>query len=523
MHVRVCSLVLLISVLPLAGHADSDAPAAAEVVLSGQDLVLDLGLVRYVLRTAPTTSATPSRKPEIDPADVSPAARLLRVLRNSGAAAGLAGVIYDNRDRNHSPLPVTLFPKLTRLRYAPDLIARNLDLGLADRILLPGIAFGNSSTAVVVGPAQRSLPRLAMTQPDGPLRAWQSYVSNQIYVYPEHNDHDAVDLFPANWPYMLVSQGSSHTDQPFLRAVGLILAAFRPDTRDRLVAEGLVSPTVQMVFRRAQTGVTSRADYLSGAAHPSVFDSLAIAPERMIALANSLTPNDIPPLVILSVLQEDFTGKAGLADQSERLFDTPSAIARVWRSPAFSRSMLVSAAATRDPNDRVLTFNWVLLRGDPTAVRIEVLEARGQTARISLDWQDRRPVDPHTPLLSDRVDIAVFAHNGVHDSAPGFVSVSFPTHQVRRYAPGPDGTMRLAEVDYDAKRRGAFFDPMLHWSAPWRDVYHHDVAGRLTGWTRIGGENPLSFGADGKLSDGRSVRYLIKGQVLQAAESEAAP
>lgn len=49
----------------------------------------------------------------------------------------------------------------------------------------------------------------------------------------------------------------------------MILAAFRPDTRARITVEGLIAPTVQMVFRRAQTGVTGRAGYFSGAPIPT--------------------------------------------------------------------------------------------------------------------------------------------------------------------------------------------------------------------------------------------------------------
>jgi len=39
---------------------------------------------------------------------------------------------------------------------------------------------------------------------------------------------------------------------------------------------------------------------------------------------------------------------------SERLFDTPVAIARLWRSHAYSRSMVISAEAPRDAQGRVL-------------------------------------------------------------------------------------------------------------------------------------------------------------------------
>jgi hypothetical protein len=43
--------------------------------------------------------------------------------------------------------------------------------------------------------------------------------------------------------------------------------------------------------------------------------------------------------------------------------------------------------------------------------------------------------------------------------------------------------VRLVSVDHDAIGRGAPFDPLLHWSAPWTDVALH-AEGRIVGWER---------------------------------------
>ena len=75
----------------------------------------------------------------------------------------------------------------------------------------------------------------------------------------------------------------------------MILAAFRPDTKARLVDEHLMVPTVQMVFRRSLQNVRSRDDYLSGAAHPAAFEGFEINLARMVSLANSIEPDAIPP------------------------------------------------------------------------------------------------------------------------------------------------------------------------------------------------------------------------------------
>ena len=260
------------------------------------------------------------------------AANFLRNLANRGRASGFANTIYDNRDRGHSILDPGVFPTLTRLVYSPELVKAGLDYGLGGSILYPFIVLGNSSTAIRGGPLARSLPRLAMTTDDGPIRAFRSYASNQIYVYPEHRDHDATDLFPANWPYMIISQGSSGSDRPFLLAVAMTLAAFPPETRERLEKTGLIAPTIQMILRRSQRQVSSRDTYFTGTAHPTVFRADQLRVDEMIGRAAAMRPETIPPMVRLTVEEEDFASAAGLGQLSERLFTTPSAIARLWRT-----------------------------------------------------------------------------------------------------------------------------------------------------------------------------------------------
>jgi hypothetical protein len=146
--------------------------------------------------------------------------------------------------------------------------------------------------------------------------------------------------------------------------------------------------------------------------------------------------------------------------------------------------MVVSTAGTRDPNDRPLTFHWLLLAGDPERVRIRPLDAAGRRARIEVDWHDAPFASPARDEEGARVEIAVIAWNGARYSAPAFVTVAFPAHQERVYAPGPDGRMQLASVDYDARRRESPFDPVLWWEARWRDEPLRDAAQRQIGWRR---------------------------------------
>lgn len=457
--------------------------------------------------------------PVFDPADASPEAARLRMLFAKGRAAGLAGTLYDNRDRGHSAVPATLVPQMTRVAYGPGLRARGLDYGLAGPFRFPAITLGNSSTAIVNSPAWRSQPRLAMTSDGAPERAAADYASNAMYVYPEHRDHDAFDYYPAAWPFMTTSQGSSGSDQPFLRAQAMILAAFAPETRARMQDAGLVAPTVQFVMRRTQTGLRGDADYLSGAAHPSAFSRKALNPAGAVALAASLTPGTIPPQPALRVLSEDFADAAGLAGKTERLFTTGASVARLWRGLQGRREMVLSAAETVDPAGRALRFHWVLLRGDPAAVEITPLDGQGGRVRLVFGWQDPQPAPSGYGVagagpMSSRIDVGLFAEAGGMLSAPAFVSVTLPPEK-RSYDMGPDGRPRLLSVDYDAAGRGAHYDPLLFWWAPWRDRFHYDPAGRLTGWTReatrptrAAAEAAGVYAADGS-RDGGKVEYRL--------------
>ena len=95
-----------------------------------------------------------------------------------------------------------------------------------------------------------------------------------------------------------------------------------------------------MIFRRSLQNVTSRESYFSGDAHPAAFEGYTINPARMVSLAQSIAADAIPPEVRSPSLEEDL-GTEGVdyfgEGLSEQLFDTPGAIARIWRSKAWRR------------------------------------------------------------------------------------------------------------------------------------------------------------------------------------------
>ena len=429
---------------------------------------------------------------------------LLREHVRRGRAAGNQGDLYDNRDRGHSALRRDAHPQLAHVIYAPAARAADLDYGLNDRLLFNRPTLGNSSTAITGGPGWRSLPRYAMTRPDGagPMRLWQTAAANHVYVHPAHKDYggDRGDLFPANTPYLLVSRGSSGSDKPFLEAVAMILAAFRPDAKAKMVEAGMINATIQMVFRRSLQNVRSRDSYLSGDAHPAAFDGYQINLARMVSLANSIEADAIPAEARIGVIEEE-TGIEGIdyfgAGLSERLFDTPQAVARIWRSSAGRRSMILSAEDSRDANGRPLAFTWALLQGDPERVTIEPLDG-GARARVTLDWHDPFRISEENDQIASRIDIGVFANNGVHDSAPAILSWAFPAHETRTYETGADGAPRIVAIDYaDPARTRIYADPLLYPRAAWRDAYRYAASGALLGWTRHRDGVETAYAPDG--------------------------
>jgi len=497
---RWAATVLVAAAVVPAGDADAQRDTGATAATGGTVLTISDGV-------APVTRANTRRRPDggfdvllapepararlpvVDPELAAPWAGMLRRLHRAGRAAGLAGVIYDNRDRGHSSLRPGLFPQLSRSGYASEFTTENLDTGTAGPFRFPLPVIGNSSTALRRSPLGRSHGRLALQGPEAAARTHALYAANHLYVYPEHRDHDpgTGDRLFALSPAFVLSQGSSGSDRPFMRTLAMIHAAFAPETRSRLEQEGLLAATAQMVLRRNLRGVGGGADYLSAKAHPPVFSKEMLRPEAMVAHANAVAADAIPPMVQLAVVK-DFAAVPGrdylAGNLGEAVFTTPTAVARLWRSFAYRREITLSAEGTRDPNGRPLEFHWVLLRGDPERVRITPLEGSPARARIELEWHGGRWADPVTGLATSRIDIGVFADNGVHLSAPSFLSVALPPHQDRRYRSGPDGRERLVALDYRSEPEGPYVDPLIWPVAGWADRLVRRPDGTVTAFER---------------------------------------
>lgn len=379
---------------------------------------------------------------------------LLRQWWKEGTAAGNAGDFYDNRDGSHSDLDMGPFPQLQKIVYSPDDIKIRRHWA-AQRVLLPHVTFGNSSTSAPPT-SGGSNPRQYYCSTQGLSFLYKQYTGNNVYIYPEHRDHDPGhngrndgfgDLYPTNTPYLIISQGSSGSDQPFMRAIPFTLAAFRPEVKKKLADGGLLMPTLQMILRRTSRLLKDPGDYLTTRAHPTVFEGSAVDDLAMVRLAHDMQADNLPPMVQLKVLEEEqpVRGKDFFdMPASEKLADTPAVIARIFRGKDQQRRMVVSAAGSYDLDKKPLTFTWVVLRGDPERVKIVPRGQDQAEAEIVVSYPQRRPIAPGSAMESNRVDVGVFAHNGTYHSTPAFITWYSLDSEARAY----DDKGRLLEIGY---------------------------------------------------------------------------
>lgn len=381
---------------------------------------------------------------------------LLRQWYADGTAAGNTGDYYDNRDRGHSMLNLAQYPQLRKIEYTEAESRSRQDWGLQKKVL-PHIVFGNSSTSFAPT-AGGSNPRNYYVTNQGVEFLFNAYIRNNLYIYPEHADYDPGhngiggegfgDLYPANTPYLIISQGSSGSDQPFMQAIPRTLAAFRPEVKQKLQQVGMLMPAIQMILRITGRQISSVDDYLTGKAHPPVFQGDQIDPLKMVNLAHDMTLSDLPPLCQIHVINENENPVAGRdyfdPNKTEKLADTPAAIARVFRGAAQTRTITVSAETSKDLNKKPIKFFWSVLQGDAGRIKIEYLNPEHSAAKITVHYFDRFPLQNRPDMESNRVDIGVFAHNGTYYSPPAFITFFTLDSESRTYA--DDG--KILDVGY---------------------------------------------------------------------------
>ena len=396
-----------------------------------------------------------AKKDKVVCLDNSDACKLLNRWLSQDKAAGNIGDWYDNRDGGHSRLRVKAYPQLSVVTYTEDEKAQKLHWGGQNR-LLKQITVGNSSTSASVKSGGSNPRSNYYTRPKGLEFLYAQYRYSNLYVYPEHRDYDKGhnnrpgygDLYPTNTPYLVISQGSSGSDQKLVRTFIKTLAAFHPDVKKKMHETGLLMPTLQMIFRTGNKNIRFKEEYLTGKAHPTVFKGGLVDPLKMVQKANRIRLDDIPPLVGLKVVEEDHAIR-GMdyfeVEGSEKLADTPAVIARIFRGTVYAKRMVVSAEQSVDINKRPLTYHWVVLRGDADRISINTRKD-GAVAELIIPYHERLPISKGATMESNRVDIGVFVHNGVWYSAPGFVTVFFLDNEARTY----DADGRILDIYYAA-------------------------------------------------------------------------
>lgn len=372
-------------------------------------------------------------------------AKLLNEWYAAGTAAGLKAITYENRDGQHSPLNTALYPGLQVYKPA------GKDVGAATQVrAVPTI--GNCSMAS--GATQVGcLPRLYMMDPGGSRFLAKQYLSNNLFIYPEHEDYDIGangvggygDLLPLNTPALLISKGSSYLDQPFVQAMLSTTAAFPPDTQKLLIEKRMLMPTLQSIFRRSNKMVVTPEDYFAGKAHPPVFDGTQIDEEKMVRAAHEMTPENLPAVVIMEIIEESKmeAGKNYFELPGAypwQLADTPMSIGRVFRGNQAVHGLHISLEKSLNLGKAPVKLRTVLLQGDPRFVRIE--SGLKGDMRISFRWQP--PTLAYTGIRSHRVDIGIFADNGLNISAPAIISVYMLPNEMHFY----DDKGRISEIHY---------------------------------------------------------------------------
>ena len=455
-----------------------------------------------------------------------PVARQLNEWYRRGFAAGNNGDLYDNRDHQHSSLQRSDFPQLSFVRYSDEAKKARIDYGLNTNILFNSVAIGNSSTAVTGGPLWRSQARLATTLPGGAAKLYLQYLNNHLYVYPAVDDYSEKngDVLTANTPYMIVSDGKSGSDKPFLKAAASILAAFKPEVKDYLAENRLVMPTLQMLLREGQISLRKPEDYLTYKAHPPVFDSLNLDMIRIIRMAQELDIKDVPPMVSLNVVSASSPQK-GIDDFSifrpEALFATPSAISRAVRSSAMETKLTVSAESTKTPVGQTLQYHWVVLRGDAKRISIKPQNKAGSVVEITVPWHDPFPAPDRPDLITSRVEIGAFVHNGKHFSAPAFINFLYPVNQVRTY----NDLKQIVTIDHrSAAVKNGYVDPQVFTWRDWRDDYSYDGKGNLIGWKRTRDGSAEYFTRDGaRIVETDALGRAIKAEIVRYSLDQQQP
>ncbi len=359
---------------------------------------------------------------------------LLNNLYKEGKAAGNSSDTYENRDGLHVNLcegwtPNPDCPILHRFFTEHEWLLSG-GVGRATGIHA-GVTVGQASfSGESSGYEKHSIAYSMYKSQSGADILYSQYTHNNLYIYPSLEESKKDNI--ANTPYVISSEdivknsdgtyyahNASGSDLPFVKIALLGLASFKPEVKKALADSSLLIPTLQMLIRHSHRSVNSETDYLnSDLAHEDTYHANYLSggiPEpsynsaKLVRIANELSIYDIPPLVQLNVVSENFT-------ESEKLFNTPGAVARSVTAGT-SRAITISAENSFDLGGSKLNhvYEWKILKGDASKVKITVDPNNRAVAKMEFTGG----------TAGERLDVGLFIkkQNGKYYSVPGIISV----------------------------------------------------------------------------------------------------
>ncbi|MFO7937438.1 MAG: hypothetical protein R6V06_07520 [Kiritimatiellia bacterium] len=435
---------------------------------------------------------------------------------NTATAGDTPYLLYVNRDNNSGNIDFSEQPGVLKLKYCDEMKERKLHIGVPNSLfgenlcghLIPVV--GNSSMGFINSPYWRSQPRALFNDPNAFKNQIVLFFGNQLYCYPAYSDYqiETGDLFPANTPYYVAVSGKAKTEHGYVKAIARAIGALAPETRDYLTANGLIMPTIQQMLRNSQKTVTGHRTYMSGIAHPAVFQPDQLDIDRLMHLAGNLTTNNLPPMLAINV--EDKSGLVPELDMatcvySENLFDTHLAVAKVFRGFPYRRKYEVEVHC----DNPEASIRCVLLQG--TARKFSVKQSAEDPDKWIVELAYHQPfrteIAGGRSIMTSRVDIGFFAETGQAVSLPAVLSIYSAGNEQRIY----DEDEHLVSIDY---RRGTipYTDPLIFYSRNWKDEFIHDDEGRIIGWNRIRPRKKERFTAYGDLA----IEFDNKGRAIKA-------
>lgn len=444
-----------------------------------------------------------------------PYASLIGTWLSEGSAAGNAGDLYVNRDEDRTQLKTALFPNLTSAYYGDEAQQTRAHVGAANGTFSSGGVMypvvGTSAVALTTTAFWRSLPRLITSEATADALSYRLAMMNQLYLYdvtPDITFQSNNDLLMAHTTQFLATMGNPTAQQDPTASMEALtellfagLAAMQPETKQRMIRQGLFVQTFQMLLRKSLKG---SPDYCSSQAHPIVFDVEKLDGERFVKAAHALKVADLPVAFQIAARYEsmprqyvDYFDAPG----SERISDTPWSIKRVIRGKDKTRKITVSAKSV----EANVTYKWFVVSGNPEKIRIRLLTKDGALATIEVDYHG---IFEQNGVRTRHVDIACVAlRKGEPASAPCFVSFRYLGNEQRTY----DEKGRIVTIDYRPQNGILNYeDPALTAFKNWCDTYAYDANGRLTGWTRT-------------LSNGEEQRYDTQGRRVLETYADGSP